>query len=259
MNIVSTIPEFLSWTEKSDLDNMTMIIGYNLSNPADLARELDCDISLDRYDIEKLDLELDKLVFNWDFNSYCLMNERIINKFSHSVKINKIIFDSSTWKFVSNVKFLGIFYYLTLKVNGSIYVEANSPVSTNFIIEDVSRLESVVEKINYSEGFCYSVGSILPKRMEEIMKKKYPDYERFILDKDYIYLLNATFFSKWFYGSKVEILDTDYPITNPAYPIVKYYKITKILPQEEIFEWLNHNVELVNRGLEQKTQVIIRP
>lgn len=255
--------EYLKNVEKWDL---SMSFGLDVLYSKDIERNLHFDISLNKYkfDEETTELlkkkanELNIFIFNYDFNLFCVLNKPIIIKYSSIDKVNKIVFDSSTFKFLNNIKIIGILYYLILQQNGSIYIESNRPISMCHIITDIFYLDDsfIDEK---KEGFVYqSIYGITSNFLKQITGTKYDNIKRNIINVNDIYTHNKKYFEKWFYGSTVELLeDNNYPINNSNYPITKYYKITKNMSHCEILEHVKNNIEMYNDGLTLNNNSII--
>jgi hypothetical protein len=262
----STLSKFFEYLKETK-GNLTMGIGFSVVNSSDIERNLHFDIKMSDYGqnnkelceyLEKTPDELfSSFIFNFDFNTYCILNSGIIKKYNDTNKIKSIVFDSSTFKFLNNIKFVGMLYYLTLDTNGEIYIESNSPVSIGFFVEKLSELYYYMETNNY--GFKYqNVNRITNKLLSLIPLDKLEKVKENICDKEQMYSHNLEFFKKWFYGSKVELLEDDfYPISNSRYPIKRYYKITKVLAHDEILEKVKNNVEEYNRGLEQRSYSLV--
>lgn len=250
---------FYEYLNEETLNNLTMGIGISVLDPIDTDRNLSFDITLSNYsesDAEKLKENSDKgIVLNYDFNSLCVLNNKIIDKFKNINKINSIVFDSSTFKFFNNINFLASLYYLSLKTNGSIYIESNSCISIGYVVTNTNELYELCNRDN--EGFRYQNGYILLNNIKSLISNdKLEIIEKSIISKEQLYSDNLKFLEKWFYGSKVEFFenkDINYPITNPRYEIKKYYKITKNLEHEEILKYLKMNIKEINQGLELKS------
>lgn len=269
INHVSSLNNFYDYLRLCDKRNLSMIIGLRITNPIDMQRNLKFDIAMDYYDSEELktffESELHKLipyfVFNMDLNCFCVLSKGIIAKYNNVNKLNKIVFDSSTFKFVSSVKLLALLYYLTLEQYGSIYIETSSPMCTGYLILNQKELLNIIAK-NAKDGFHYQAGYILPKSTELSLKEESLELvNRHIATREQIYLQNVEFFTKWFYGSSVELLDniTDsYPAINTKYSVTKYYKITKELPHDEILNFASRNAKEYDAGLNLKSTTILR-
>jgi hypothetical protein len=257
--------EYLGSTIKT---SQTMIIGYNILKSIDIERKLQLDISLDLYDCTALKTfiestlpeQLPCYIFNMDFNLFCMLSKGIIGKFSNINKINKIIFDSSTFKFMSSIKLISLFYYLILEENGSIYIESNKPIFTCSVISSYAELMRLQKSNN--DGFCYPSGYSVAKTAEHIfLSDKYKSISTHILSQEQLYENNIIFIKKWFYGSTVELLDNidnPYPIKNERYPITKYYKITKSLEHKSILNFISANAKEYDYGLSMRRNTIIR-
>jgi hypothetical protein len=251
--------KFYQYLDEEIATNLTMGIGISVLDSIDTDRNLSFDITLSNYsdsDAKKLKDTSDKgIVLNYDFNSLCVLNNRIIDKFNKINKINSIVFDSSTFKFFNNIKFLASLYYLTLETNGSIYIESNSSISIGYVIRNTNEFYELLNK--NKGGFRYQNGYILLNDVKSLISNdKFEIMEKSIISREQVYIDNQKFLEKWFYGSKVEILenkDINYPITNPRYEIKKYYKITKNLEHKEILEYLKMNIKEINEGLELKS------
>ena len=243
--------------DEDTITNLTMGIGISVLDSIDTDRNLSFDITLSNY--SKSDTIKDSsdkgVVINYDFNNLCVLNNRIIDKFNKINKINSIVFDSSTFKFFNNIKFLASLYYFTLETTGSIYIESNSSISIGYVIRNTNEFYELSNK--NKGGFRYQYGYILPKDIKNFICNCNPEIvEKSIISREQVYTDNQKFLEKWFYGSKVEILenkDINYPITNPRYEIKKYYKITKNLEHKEILEYLKMNIKEINEGLELKS------
>lgn len=251
--------KFYEYLDEETLTNLTMGIGISVLDSIDTDRKLSFDITLSNYsesDAKKLKDSSEKgIVIDYDFNNLCVLNNRIIDKFNKINKINSIVFDSSTFKFLNNIKFLASLYYLTLDTNGSIYIESNSSISIGYVIINTNELYELTNK--NKGGFRYQNGYILLNNIKSLISnEKLEIIEKSIISREQVYIDNQKFFEKWFYGSNVEILenkDINYPITNPRYEIKKYYKITKKLKHKEILEYLKINIKEINEGLELKS------
>ena len=269
INFISSLNKFYEYLQSHDKRNLSMIIGLRITDPTDMRRNLKFDIAMDYYDSNELktffESELRELIpyfiFNMDLNCFCVLSKGIVAKYNNVNKLNKIVFDSSTFKFVSSVKLLALLYYLTLEQYGSIYIETNSPMCTGYLILNQQELLNIIAK-NAKDGFHYQTGYILPKSTELSLKGESLELINcHITTREQIYLQNVEFFTKWFYGSSVELLDnvTDsYPITNVKYPVTKYYKITKELPHDEILNFASRNAKEYDAGLNLKSRTILR-
>ena len=264
-NCLPNLYEYLKSEKKSSL---TMAIGLSVVNICDVERNLQFDIKMSDYSFEKMDFEeylektpeelISSFIFNYDFNSYCIINSIIITKFSGINKIKTIVFDSSTFKFLNNIKFVGLLYYLTLETNGEIYIESNGPMSVGFVINNTSDLYNYVELDQF--GFSYQSAYLIsdcilsgcsPDKLEKVQKH--------IFNRNQVYTHNLEYLQKWFYGSKVELCEDEcYPIENSKYPIKKYYKITKVLPHNEILEKIKLNVKEYDEGLGLRSYSILK-
>ncbi len=264
----SSLAKFFEYLDSTIKTPQDMIIGYNILKPIDIERKLHFDISLDLYDSTVLKTFIESshpeklpcFVLNMDFNLFCVLNKTIIEKFSNINKINRIVFDSSTFKFLSNIKLISLFYYLILEENGSIYIESNKPIGNSIVITSYVELARL-QKFN-NDGFCYPSGYSITKTAEHIfLSDKYSSMKNNILTPEQIYENNIIFIKKWFYGSTVELLDTvdkEYPIVNERYPITKYYKITKSLNHKSILDFIGANVKEYENGLSTRRNTIIR-
>jgi hypothetical protein len=263
----NSLNKFFEYLNLSITQNKIMILGYNIFDPDDVKRNIKADIFLNIYklnDIESLITSSQDLnsyfILNMDFNNFCVLNKGLIAKFNNINKINKIIFDSSTFKFMTNIKMIALFYYLALEQNGVIFIESNKPFFTNFVIDKYYQLTDI-PKFN-KDGFCYPYGFSLTRTIENsITSDKYLYIKEQIATSDEIYEKNTIFIKKWFYGSNVELLDNldnSYPITNDKYPITKYYKITKILPHNIILDFISDSAKEYDMGLSMCTNTIVR-
>ena len=265
----SSLLKFFEYLGSTIKTSQTMIIGYNILKPIDIERNLQLDISLDLYDsialktfIEStLPEQLPCYIFNMDFNLFCILSKGIIGKFSNINKISKIIFDSSTFKFMSSIKLISLFYYLILEENGSIYIESNKPIFTCNVIGSYAELIRL-QKSNNDSGFYYPSGYSVAKTADHtFLSDKYKSIPNHILSPEQIYEGNVNFIKKWFYGSTIELLDNfdnSYPITNERYPITKYYKITKSLDHKSILNFISENAKEYDNGLTIRTHSIVR-
>jgi hypothetical protein len=262
-----TLLKFFEYLKKETKCNLTMGIGISVVNLLDIERNLYFDIKMSDYGLNNKELcnyleerteELfSSFIFNFDFNIFCILNNAYITRFNEINKIKSIVFDSSTFKFLNNIKFIGILYYLALDTNGEIYIETNNPVSVGIFIDKISELYQYVEMNN--SGFKYqNVNTVTNKLLNLIPIDNLEKVKKCIYSKEQIYSHNLEFFKKWFYGSKVELLEDDmYPITNSRYPIKRYYKITKVLSHTEILEKVKNNVKEYNKGLGQRSYSIV--
>jgi hypothetical protein len=266
--IANSLPQFFDYLTHSPKTNQIMIIGYNVLKAEDISRNLKLDIGLDIYDSTQLKKYIDSntqeqnpcFIFNVDFNWICVLSKRVIKKYPTINKINRIIFDSSTFKFLSNIKSIALLYYLCLEENGVIYIESSKSFFTSYVIKSYRDLTSVVTE--EKNGFRYpNAYSILPT-LEHYISADNKDYvQTQIVSQDQIYESNVNFIKKWFYGSKVELLDNldeSYPITHTRYPITRYYRITKSLPHSQILDFISERTEAYNIGLGLKTNNIVR-
>jgi hypothetical protein len=256
---VSRLTEFYDYLQKNVSNNLTMIIGYNVFNPNDVKRILKYDIAMDEYSSTDKIEEYFKtpetniqFIFNMDFNNFCVLSKGIITKFNNINKIKTIIFDSSTFKFLINIKMIALFYYLTLEDNGTIFIESNKEISNSILISNKIELNNIICR-NNDKGFYYQTGILIPKNIEIENDK--------ITKKGQIYFQNIEFFKLWFYGSYVELIDNcdnSYPVINENYPVLKYYKITKILSHNDILKYVSENIVLFNNGLNLRNNSIMK-
>ena len=266
---VFTLNKFYDYLESYSKKNSSMIIGHRITNPIDMERNLKFDIGMDNYDPKELKIFFESpfiksipyFVFNMDFNCFCVLSKGIIIRYNNINKLNTIVFDSSTFKFLSNIKLIALFYYLILEENGSIYIESNSPLCVRYVIINQKELLELIAK-NNKNGFHFQSGYILPKIIESSLdynSKKLATSH--IITEDKIYLHNIEFLTKWFYGSNVELLDNSlnsYPIINERYPVTKYYKITKKKAHNEILSFISCNIKEYDAGLSLKSTTIMR-
>jgi hypothetical protein len=245
-----------------------MVIGLKVTNPRDLARGLKFDIAMDKYSASELEEFFNSeasehnpyFVFSMDFNWFCVLSKGIIFKYKNINKIRQIVFDSSTFKFMSNLKLLAILYYLTLEQDGSIYIESNSAMCVGQMLTNSKELSNLV-KFDCKNGFYYQQGYIISKLLElSLGSTAKKVIEPHITTQDKIYSQNTQFLSRWFYGSRVEVLDEKmecYPLSNELYPITKFYKITKKLAHDAILDHVLQNVQEYESGLNLKTTTIL--
>lgn len=255
MHYYNLLLKFYQYLNEEKKRNLTIGIGISVLDPIDTERNLTFDITMSEYsldDKEKLMNTVDKgIIINYDFNNLCAISNSIITKLSKANKIQSIVFDSSTFKFLRNIKFIASLYYFTLQTNGSIFIETNSPFSISFVLTNLKELYSEINKNKGGFKFQYAI-MVLNHIKHLIAKEKIECVEKHIVSKEKVYSHNIDYLQKWFYGSKIELLNNEdeaYPITNPRYPIKKYYKITKILEHEEILEYLKININEINEGL----------
>ena len=263
----NSLGDFFKYLAYTTNLSQSMILGYNIFDSNDAKRNIKADIYLNIYksnDINSLTKftqdSFPYFIFNIDFNNFCVLNKAIITKFSNINKINKIIFDSSTFKFMSNIKMIALFYYLTLEENGIIFIESNKAIFASFVIDKYYQLADIPKFKN--DGFYYPQGFSLTKTIENSIVSNNLAYikEQIITPED-IYKKNTDFIKKWFYGSNVEIidnLDNSYPITNESFAITKYYKITKLLPHDIILNYISDKANDYDIGLSMQTSSIIR-
>lgn len=250
---------FFKLLKKCDKNDLEMIIGYDVMSVEDMARNLSFDIALTLYndDIKKFmndipESEIKTFVLNLDFNDHNSfivsyigkksMTELQKSKFAESLnnftKINKIkniVFDSSTFKFITNICIIALLYYLTLQQNGSIYIESNE---TKYQIYEIGAL---IGTLDNDPCFRYPTGYRIHREH---------GYSRYVKSDDEIYSSNCEYLRNKLLGSSVEILnsgDVPYPIENPINPITKYYKITKIQEHDLIINSLRENDDIINK------------
>lgn len=260
--------KFFEYLQKETKSSLTMGIGFSVVKSADIERNLHFDIKMSDYEFEKKELDeyfektpeksISSFIFNFNFNNYCILNKRVIQKFNEINKIKTIIFDSSTFKFLINIKFVGMLFYFALETDGEIYIESNTPTNVGVIVD---KLHELYNNIKLDEGgFKYpSVLTITNHLLSCVPTEKLEDVNKHIYDKEQIYNHNLEYLRKWFYGSKVELIeDEHYPISNPKYPIKKYYKITKVLSHHEILDKINIDVSEYNKGLGLKSCCIVK-
>ncbi len=266
---VSSLNKFFDYLGICGKKNLTMCIGYRITNPLDVQRNLKFSIVMDYYDSSELIAFIEStprelipyFVFNMDFNCFCMLSKGIVAKYNNINKLDTIVFDSSTFKFLSNIKMIALFYYLILEQGGSIYIESNSPMNIGYIILNQKVLLDLVP--GYAkDGFCCQTGHILSSGVESSLSaKSCAMISSCIITREKIYQQNIEFFTKWFYGSSVELLDNDdssYPLINERYPVTKYYKITKELPHDEILTVISHNAKEYDTGLSLRNTTIVR-
>lgn len=266
-NYANSLSKFFEYLASTKNSSQSMILGYNIFEENDAKRNLVVDIYLNIYKLIDINSFLKSnpdsipyFIFNMDFNSFCVLNKGIIIKFANCNKINQIIFDSSTFKFMSNIKMIGLFYYLTLEQDGVIYIESNKPIFTSFVIDKYYQLADVPKF--KKDGFYYPQGFSLTKPVENaIASNEYTHIKEQIVTPEEIYEQNTNYIKKWFYGSNVELLDNldnAYPITNESFPITKYYKITKMLAHDTILNYISDYIKEYDIGLSMCTNSIIR-
>jgi hypothetical protein len=266
-NYGSNLLHFYEYLKKQTSCHLTMGIGFSVVNPLDIERNLLFDIKMSDYSFESEDLNKylenipDELfhsyILNYNFNSLCIMNSRIITKYNDINKIKTIVFDSSTFKFLNNIKFIGLLYYLTLETNGEIYIETNGPFSHSFLIDTLQELYKIIKQDNKGFKFqsAYAVSNYI---LSFVPIDKMEDVMTHIWNREQIYSHNIAYLTKWFYGSKVELIEDDkYPITNLRYPIKKYYKITKELSHKVILDKFEENIKEFDEGFGLKSSSIV--
>lgn len=261
MKYITKLKDFFEYLDKECKKELTMGIGISVINNMDITRNLNFDIKLSNYDYEKTELvkylknnniyEKDMIIFDYDFNNICMLNKVAITKFNKINKIKKIVFDSSTFKFLNNIKFIGMLYYLTLEMDGEIYIESNNVFSVGYILNKISDLYYYTE-LN-KNGFKYQTAYLINDTfLDNMPVDKIDEIKKHIYNKEDIYKHNLDFLNKWFYGSKVELIeDDDYPISNNNYPVKKYYKITKLKEHTEILSYIADDIDKYNEGLGQ--------
>ena len=269
MDYFSSLNKFYDFLESYNKKNLSMIIGLKITNPVDMQRNIKFDIVMDYYEYDELKPFFESalsnlnpyIVFNMDLNCLCILSKGIVVKYDNINKLNKIVFDSSTFKFLSSIKLIALFYYLILEQGGTIYIESNCPMSTGFIIINQTELLNLVAR-NDKDGFHYQSGYILPQNIENLLNQdSLKKVNLNIMTHEKIFLQNINFFAKWFYGSSVQLSDNStesYPIFNEHFPVTKYYKITKELPHEEILIFIGSNAKEYDTGLSLRTTSIIR-
>lgn len=241
---------FLNLLQKNTNDNLTMIIGYSVTDPSDVARDLELDIGMSLYrgaELEALHnslLETDEskiknYIFNQDFNLSIILGALIDLK---SEKIQNIIFDSSTFKFINDIKLLAILYYLTLKVGGSIYIEFNSFEYNCSVLErsreNKDMLKRIVEGFKIGANDCFFIQScnkISSALYSSLTSEEKIEVDNVIFNKETLYEKNRIYLGSLLLNSEILLInnsDINYPINNLKYPIVKYYKITKLASVE---------------------------
>lgn len=265
-NYANSLSKFFEYLASTKNQKQSMILGYDIFDLNDANRNIIADIYLNIYKstdinsfIKSTPDSIPYFIFNMDFNSFCVLNKAIISKFANCNKIKQIIFDSSTFKFMSNIKMISLLYYLTLEQDGVIYIESNKPIFTSFVIDKYYQLADI-PKIK-KDGFYYSQGFSLTKPVEKLITNEYAHIKEQITTSEEIYEQNTNFIKKWFYGSNVELLDNldnTYPITNERFPITKYYKITKKLAHDTILNYISESIKEYDMGLSMCTNTIIR-
>jgi hypothetical protein len=281
---------FFEYLQKKNAKNLSMVIGYRVDCPRDVNRKLDFDIAMDNYDSIHLKQifeseeasSISYLVVSIDFNMFCVLSNGIVHKFPNANKINKIVFDSSTFKFLTNIKSIALFYYLILEEEGSIYIESSSHMSIAHVILNKKDAFDLVKRSDVG-GFHYQTGYVLSKTIFDTssatassatassattssgdMGSNLSEFETLtskIVTKEEVYLRNVNFMKRWFYGSDVKLLDNfddSYPIVSDLYPVKKYYKITKKLPHREILNFISTNYKEYDKGLSLKTITICK-
>lgn len=219
--------------------DLTMIIGYNILEIKDIERNLNFDIALDIYDDDVIKHTMNTMkeedikyyVLNYNLNNPIKMflSKFIISPYQYLNinKINLIVFDASVFKFMNRIDFLFCMYYYLLNTGGSIYIEANNTFSQGNIIR--------TDYLNENCFYCAS-GSRSPIFSGEDLSKVKTD--------DQIYEHNKLHLQEKMLGSVVEVkLTTDepYPISHPDVEITKYYKITKIISNDDIIKIINES------------------
>jgi hypothetical protein len=259
-NYYSNLLTFLKYLKEEKREKLQLGIGFSIDDIEDTKRSINFDIILSKYEFnskieEKAKKYKEKIIINYDFNQFCSLNKIIINKLDNIDKIEKIIFDSSTFKFLTNIKFLGILYYLILQTNGSIYIESNVSICEGELILTISEFNKYrhINKSIEELTFRYQSGIFITYNIKKYIIDNKIDIN--ILSKEDIYKINIKFFEKWFYGSTVEILEKDYPIDNYKYPITKYYKITKKEEHKKIIKHIEENIDFYNLNLSKGTNI----
>lgn len=257
--------EYLHTIPKS---NLTMGIGISVIDPLDIERNLIFDIKMTNYYSENNELKkylektVDELIptfiLNYDFNSFCILSKGIITKYNDINKIKIVVFDSSTFKFLNNIKFIGLLYYLTLEQNGNIYIESNNSYSHGFLISKIDELYKYMRENN--NGFkLQSAFTVSDNLLKTVPTNKLDDVKKYIWTTEQIYSHNITYLEKNLYGSKVELIENDnYPIINPRYPIKKYYKITKVLNHKDILNNIEENIKEFDNNLGLKSNSLVK-
>lgn len=258
-NYYTNLLSFFKYLKDIKEKNLQLGIGFTIDDIKDTKRSLNFDIILSNYDdnskIEKKAKKYNKLIIiNYDFNNFCNLSKTILNKFCNINKIQSIIFDSSTFKFFKNIKFVGMLYYLCLEINGSIYIESNVSICDGSFITKFAELIKYKNMCEIIDGcFRYQQGIFI----SNILKKDIinNNFSQIIVSSEDIYKINIEYLQKWFYGATIELLEKGYPIDNYKYPITKYYKITKKEEHKKIIEYIEDNIEIYNLNLSKGTSI----
>jgi hypothetical protein len=264
------ILEFIQLLKVNPNNNLTMVVGYDIitENHIDIPIDITLTSGPEIFPPEfanyadmvnnyfNLDTSKSTFILNFDFNTEIGLHV-LLSKLAHprptlsiltneqyveSTKIKKIIFDSSTFKFVKKLQVLYAMYYLMLQTGGEIYIQFDfnsilTPfIKTDNIIEDFNTIKKIkyelqrIERESSSFNFYGSEIDLIDEGFVEMLNEK---EKKNIHDVDYYLCKNQQFLNEMLLYSKVEICNSDeepYPINNPKYRAKLYYKITKTRP-----------------------------
>lgn len=181
-------------------------------------------------------------------NFFFIEKQKIYNKLA------KIIFDSSTTKFLDNTIFINYVYYFLLNVNGELYFEPNFLNGKNGFYSDtikindtiiitIDRVNDIRHKINTLQLNEYGNNYYIQKYTNTDVKQLNPVNYNIVIDN------NKEYFKKHLFESDVQVINNlstqisiddskgnkinywqnnSYPIELTNYSIGSYYKITKM-------------------------------
>lgn len=215
-NIIESYPD----------NDLVMVVGADLLNDSQKDYGIDIDVgwSLIGSRLEEIN-ELDENSIKWfqvdyDFNFNINYRNMIIESSTRNLKkFKKIIFDWSTTKFLSNIKFIAYAYYILLANGGEIYLDPSFSMTylENCQYIQISKLDGTKYYSHYRKIHNCPESIERTPSIETIFEN--------ILENNRQYLLYNLFDSNVTIERNYEL----YPIKGTSEPINIYYKIEKNL------------------------------
>lgn len=273
-----SIDNLYKFLESCTYDDLTMIIGVDYMYLKDINRYIEKNNSIDfGWTYEVKDRQNPSTRNNWyqinhqfnmDFGSTDIFilsknfekKDRLkllgrefsfIEKQKKYNKFKKIIFDSSTIKFLNNTIFINYLYYFLLTLNGELYFEPQFLTGIISFIHDTHQINGITKKniddlrdqinlltpIEYGNNYyikmytTYSETKPLRQVDYNIINNNNIEYfkKHLLYSKvEYIENISTEISMNDEMGNQIKIWQNDkYPIKFTNYPIGSYYKITK--------------------------------
>ena len=266
-----SLDNFHKFLESSAYDDLTMIIGIDYMYLEDTNRMLEQNNQVDfgwtynkddrhnpsgkdnwyqindSFDILIQRFINEKNILKVQFNNIARflnknVNFRFIETQNKYNKFKKIIFDSSTTKFLDNTIFINIVYNFLLNVNGELYFEPDFLAGKLVFMKETDKIDGIT--IDHVNNIRTEINSLpLTEYGNNYYIQKYsnsPNIELIPVDYNNVINNNIEYLQKHLLYSQVQYIhnisnkmpndmwqNSTYPIQFTNYPIGSFFKITK--------------------------------